>query len=191
MAYPGECCVDLGGESQQIIAVGWTDSSAENDVVIDTTVGDGVAGSSVTAYLMDQIGPGTTSANQLASVTFVPTLTPENIQLFNLNLAAGTYYVVFTGNVTGAGLGYANTGSNLTEGPTVSSAYEGVVNVIPGNSHGTLNAYAPASTFSDTTGEISSFGDSIFVGTVPEPSTFVLIAAGLAAVTLRRRISRV
>jgi len=187
MAYPGACCSALGGQFQQVIAVGWTDSSAENDVVIDTTVGGGVAGSSVTAYLMNQIGPGTTSANQLASITFVPTLTPENIDLFNVNLAAGAYYVVFSANSTGAGLGFANSGSNLKEGATVSSAYEDLVNVIPGNSHGTLNAYAPASTFFNQTFEISSFGDSISVEVAPEPSTFFLIAAGLSVVVLGRK----
>ncbi len=149
------------------------------------------AGASITAYLMDQIGPGTTTANQIASVTFTPTTVFETDTLFSgLNLPAGSYYVVVTGNSSNnQGWAYNNSSDTLQEGPTITSAYTGVVNVIAGNSHGTENAYAPASTFYNTTSQITSYGQSLLVSTsaAPEPASLALVGASLVEIGVCRR----
>jgi hypothetical protein len=186
------CCGSLGGQYQQIEVVGWTDSAAETEVSIAIVDGSFGAGASITAYLMNQIGPGTTVANQIATTTFTPTTAPETDTLFtNLSLPAGTYYLVVTGNSSNnQGWAANNTSDTLEEGSTVTSAYTGVVNVIPGNSHGTPNAYAPASSFYNTTSEITEFGESILVSTAPEPTTLALVGISLFALGAfsRRRL---
>jgi hypothetical protein len=139
------------------------------------------AGASITAYLMDQIGAGTTVASQIASVTFTPGSNYEEDVLFSgLNLAAGTYYVVMTGNTSNNQVWWgSNTVSPVVEAPTVSDAFLGVVNVIQGNSHGVPNAYAPASTFFNDTGEINQYAQIMQVTAVPEPPCMLLFGIGL------------
>jgi hypothetical protein len=183
----GGCCSSLGGQNQQISMEGWTDSSPESNVSIQAVVGEFGAGSSITAYLMNQVGPGTTTGNQIATTTFTPGSSFETDTLFSgLFLPAGSYYLVLTGNATNnQGWGFVNSGTDpITTAATVSSPVAGVVNVIPGNSHGTPDAYAPASTFFSTTFELSSFGQSVLVQTAtpaPEPGTLATAGVLLGA----------
>jgi hypothetical protein len=172
----------LGGNLQQIIAEGWTDSVTETNVSISVTVGNtqfvGDTGI-ITAYLTDQIGPGTTAAtDQIDSYTFqTPYSSPEAEVIFSgLTLAPGSYYLVMTGDGTGnAGWAGAYTypENSVIEAPTITADYKGVVNVF----HGTADDYAPASIFFDDTGDIGDDAEILTVTSVantPEPSSLVL-----------------
>lgn len=72
------------GPGYQALAVSWTQASATRVSISATITG---SGSTVTAYLTTQIGPGTTAANEIAETTL---LLPNNYgdykdtSLFNL-----------------------------------------------------------------------------------------------------------
>ncbi len=89
----------------QTIMTSWTQSSAYSDVSISATLGwpEGsptpppvLAG---TAYLMNQVGPGASGANEIASAPFTTALGFTDTNLFlGLNLGGGTYYLVLSSN---------------------------------------------------------------------------------------------
>jgi hypothetical protein len=188
---PNGAASALGGQFQQIEEEGWTDSAAESNIQILVNVDGFASDASITAYLTNQIGPGTTAAlNQIASVTFTPVGAFQNAILFSgLSLAPGSYYVTLTGNSSNdQGWSFVNSGVDpIVEAPSVSTPTSGLVNVIPGNSHGVAAAYAPASNFFSTTFEINSFGLSMLVQTTPEPGTLLLMGLGFAGLVLGRR----
>ncbi|MBL8209959.1 MAG: PEP-CTERM sorting domain-containing protein [Bryobacterales bacterium] len=146
-----------------------------------------------TAYLTNQFGAGTTVANQIGTTGFVftpvATLTSAvSVSLFSgLTLAPGTYYLTFA-----TAEPCCNQGISVNPAMTFTTA-GGVSVGSPQNINTGLNAlFPPASTGTLST---STFGNRFFTVTgdlassaVPEPSTVLLISAGLLAmIHLRKR----
>ncbi len=157
----------LGGDCfSQILMASWTSSVAFENVSIFAELGADNSSASLTAFLTNAVGPGTTDANQIASVTLTPPfLDSPGVLLFSgLSLGPGTYFLVLSGPATETSFSYWYE-YNL---PTVSTAAGvsagsfGMANVADPSS--TPNkTYAPASTF-DT---VNSAVLSIQIGTVP------------------------
>jgi hypothetical protein len=138
------------------------------------------------AMLTNQIGPGSTIANQIASTTFnfVPAAslqTVANVNLFSgLTLPASTYYLVLSASSpsTLSAIALESAGYQTAPGVTVlTPQFADVSN---------LNAaFPPASTFSN-----SSLGNRIFTVTgdpVPEPATATLVVIAAFGLFLLRK----
>jgi hypothetical protein len=174
------------GNGQQAGAIGFSTTFPLEDVSFHVPLSNASfsAVHSITAYLTNQIGPGTTAANLLAQNTF--TINPGQEAEFNAlsvaDLEPGTYYLMlidFDFNEVGWGFIWNN---NLS------------VNAGPGMSLVSSLGYAqesgsfpPAFEPNGDTRGASIFGGAYRVrieGTaiVPEPSSIVLICGTLAAV---------
>jgi hypothetical protein len=88
--------------------VSWTQTGSYTDVTISaflSSATDGALGTG-TIYLTDQIGPGTTVANQIAETTVsglaFPQLTATSL-FSGLDLGPGTYYLITASNFSGGG----------------------------------------------------------------------------------------
>ena len=146
-----------------------------------------------TAYLTNQFGAGTTVANQIGATNFVFTPvasfpTVVSVGLFSgLTLLPGTYYLTLAtaapcceqGISTKPALAFA-TAPGVTVGPP-QSINTGLDALFPPASTGTLGTSPFGNRFFTVTGELAS-------SAVPEPSTVLLISAGLLAmIHLRKR----
>jgi hypothetical protein len=100
----------------------------------------------VAAYLTDQIGPGTTVANQLAFNPSVEVGSPGTYSIFSgLNLNAGTYYLVLSTTSTSENAAWANafpSPSDVATGPGVTS--NGFADVCSLGGSFPCSTYAPA-----------------------------------------------
>ena len=167
----------------QVLATSWTQNSAFSGVSVFATTG-------VTleigppepglAFLTTQIGPGTTTANQVASAPFTfPAQSSEVILFTGLTLAPGTYYLTLADNGNSFGDWFE------TNNPTLTTAAGVTLN--PDLLAFPVDAtYPPASNFL-LGGTNLLFG---VTGTaVPEPSTLatLLIGAGIIGVLSKRR----
>jgi hypothetical protein len=173
------------GSGHQALVASWSSTSAYSGVNVSFQSNFGpFAG---TAYLMTQIGPGTTSAQQIAVASYSATSsTPALTSLFSgLTLGAGTYYLVLTSTSAGGW------DTPYTAGPAVVSLAPGVTRgaqFIVNDGSGVPDlSYFPASSFS----ALTTFYDLEFEVTgslVPEPSRLLLLGVGLALLpgTLRR-----
>jgi|HubBroStandDraft_6_1064221.scaffolds.fasta_scaffold102253_3 hypothetical protein len=130
---------------------GWSQTSGYTNVSITAEIDPGTgSGTTGTAYLMSRIGPGTTSAQQIATASFSATGTafsPVLTTLFTgLTLGPGNYYLVLS---SPTGLGWEET--NGTSPVTASGVTYNSNASTFGNP---LQAYAPASTFSSNDPEL-------------------------------------
>ena len=138
----------------------------------------------VTAYLMTAFGPGTTSADQVASSLFSITGPASGSELLfsALSLAAGTYYLVIASNPGG------EIGWNASATPVVTTA--GGVMLNPGFACFNVSAvdYPPSS------GSCQPAGGMLFdvsATPAPEPPTaFVLGLAAVGGIYLRKKVAR-
>jgi len=145
-----------------------------------------------TVYLTNQSGAGTTVANQIGTTgfTFTPvaTLTSAvSVSLFSgLTLSPGTYYLTFAtaepccnqGLSVNPAMTYTTAGGVSVGAPqTINS---GLNALFPPASSGTLSPAPFGNRFFTVTGDLAS-------SAVPEPSTVVLISAGLLAIISRKR----
>jgi hypothetical protein len=170
----------------------WAETGSYTNVSISAVLSnqfDGNANSTLTAYLTDQIGPGTTAANVIASTSVTPTNFEETDTLFTgLSLGPGSYYLVLAAPGDFAGWWGANSPTITTEpGVTDTGDYHA-----DHPNGGPNDAFPPASVFLadgadnflyTVTGDASS--------AAPEPSTLIL--AGLAGTFLfsaKLRLSR-
>jgi hypothetical protein len=169
------CCSDL------VAYESWTQSVTYTGVTITANLWDrsALAAATGTAYLMTQVGPGTTSANEFGGNAHfsinIGNLTTTPITLFSgLTLSPGTYFLVISqlqsSLVWDAGTTFPN---SVVLGTGVTQA------VNPFGAAAAEAPYAPASIFSLTQGNSAIFsvtGD--LAASVPEPAnTFVVLAA--------------
>ena len=159
----------------QVLASSWTTPRTYTDVTI-TALLTGGTGHEGIAYLMTQIGPGTTAADQLAQNTFLFPSDVTTVSLFSgLTLPPGTYYLVLgSDGPDQAGAWRDATGVNSPPEPTIS--LDAGVTRNEDFIVDTVSAYAPASEF--VVGR-DIFGDDVFlqysVVAVPEPATFGMV----------------
>src|SRR5271156_811648 len=105
-----------GGSLQNFVeandpeGISWTQTGSYTDVTISAFLSSlGGSDGTGTVYLTDQIGPGTTVANQIAETTvsglaFGPATATTVFS--GLDLGPGTYYLVTANNLGGGGLGW-------------------------------------------------------------------------------------
>lgn len=179
-----------GGQTSGIVAEGWSLTSTFTNVSITAGL---LSGSGYTAYLMNQIGPGTTVANQVAIASNFSIPTGSTPPIFTgLTLGPGNYYLVVELPASGATgwtilCAFAGTCSN-----TLGSGVSFLGTTTPASSPA---AYAPASSFTfrgdAREHELTVTGTA--AASAPEPSTVFLSLPGfgvLAWTQVRRRSRR-
>lgn len=150
-----------------------------------------VGTSTGTFYLMTRVGPGTTTASELARASFSVTssyVNPQLVQLFSgLTLGPGTYYLVGSGS----GGGWQHTDNpTVTKAPGISLTAENFQAVI-------YDPYIPGNNFRDAYGSTPPpYNLEFVVSVVPEPTAGTLFGVGslcligVLAVGGRRRSAR-
>ena len=178
--------------NRALLTAAWSQSDTFSDVSIAAKL-DGANGTvSGTAYLTTRIGPGTTTADEIARHDYSissPVFQPELETLFSgLTLRPGTYYLVLSGSATALGGGWEVTSQIFpTMAPGVEVAYR------DGNSYYPFAAYPPATQFpAETASDFSDQYLQFSVSVVPEPGTAALAFLGtvLLGISLRRNVRR-
>ena len=138
-----------------------------------------------TAYLMTQVGPGTTTAEELANTPFSVTGAPFNptlVTLFTgLTLGPGSYFLVLSAPAD------QTAGWDFAVFPSTPQTAPGVT-LTATNLSGIEAAYPPATSFTDTFDNILQFsvvGD--VASEVPEPGSLALLLIGGLLLTGRLR----
>jgi hypothetical protein len=146
----------------------------------------GDSGGMAIAYLTTKIGPGTTTANQIASTSFDFPSTPSLAPIFSgLNLAAGTYYLIIEETAEGS------SGNGLWNG-TPSPDANLAANVTDNGEYSYFNStsgYIPAAPFSRSS--INYLDFAITGSAVPEPAAAWLALFGGGFFVFMRTRNRV
>ena len=188
----------FGFQNQHVLYVSWSQSITYTNVSISVPLQDGssggpIAGVEGTMYLVNQIGPGTTPANNAAPPIPISGLsaTFTNIQLWTgLTLPPGTYYLVFaSANNNPMSLSPEGVSSpvTLTAGLGIAQGFEAGVTDI-----NNIGAFPPANAFnagvSGANIAVSVTGDTNQVPPAPPvvqaPALGVLGLASLAILLL-------
>lgn len=170
-------CVSQG-PLVQFVAGTWSQTVALTDASIDAGI-DGTG--TLVAYLTDQIGPGTTIADQIATSTFTVNNAPQSNEatvFTGLTLPAGTYYLVIAQSS-------ANTGDIAAWAATANPVVTGspLFDVFPATSGGGIeNAFLPGSAFEESTvNSKATYGFMEVSGVaVPEPAEPIPLLVGSA-----------
>jgi hypothetical protein len=119
---------------------GWTQADTYEAVVVSAQLGSGgAAGQTGRAYLTSQIGPGTSTNNEIASTSFTFPLEITNVVLFaGLHLPPGSYYLSIIGDSGSWGSDWKNAGA----AEVITGA--GVLSLGGFGAAGGLNSYFPA-----------------------------------------------
>lgn len=181
-------------------AVTWTQTGTYNNVTIGANLAtdNGLSTSTGTAYLMTQLGPGTTAANEVTtpfaiSVSGNPGLNNMTQLFSHLTLGPGTYYLLINPTSINAPDSLDWDRSN----PTLRTLDTGVTQGSDLTLSGSVASFPPASSSVTSTNSVSLIfsvtGDPT-VGvpsTTPEPSSIGMMLAGLAGLwlTVRKRIT--
>lgn len=156
-----------------VAASSWSSSRTYTDVAIAAVLRGGVAQQG-TAYLMTQVGPGTTSASEIARSSFLSPSADSPVTLFaGLTLPAGTYYLVLAGG--GRWLDALHSRTVVLD--------DGVTRNNDLIAFGSQSAYAPASAFLANAGILGEPFFQYSVTTVPEPATVKIVGSCLLALT--------
>jgi hypothetical protein len=168
----------------------YTNVSIAADLTTDVAIGFPLAFATVNAYLMDQIGPGTTGANEIASslgIIDIPSFFNDDISGFTLvtlfsgiELGPGTYYVVLNPTSSAYTFSFALGGATIVTDTGVTAGVNEFVN-------DGVGAYPPGWTFgpvgAGSSYDVSVSGDPALT---PEPSTFFLSGTALGLLLLSR-----
>lgn len=167
----------------------WTQTGSFSNVSVSAEIDPGLNQSSAftgIAYLMTQVGPGTTVSNEIANAPFSVTGTefnPTLVTLFSgLTLGPGTYYLVLSAPASEPYGGWESAlGTTPTTAPGVSIIGQG----FSGNSAG----YAPSTSFSFTSfnSNLNTVEYDVTGNSVPEPSTLPLLLLALIALGAAHR----
>lgn len=136
------------------------------DVNTATSVASGTTASTAGALLGYRVSSAATGTTNRP-------MYEVNVATGNINLANGTYWVVWS------------MGGTLSSGPWVPQVMDGV-NPKAGNGQQSINGAAFAAAAWGTAGT-SELPFSVHGTAVPEPATMIALAAGLAAAARRRR----
>ena len=154
-------------------AMSWTFTADQADVDISGFFGGSGDGR---AYLMRNVGTGTTIASEIASFDFTPS-NPNggSVSLFNnLALVAGTYFLVIEGRSASELEWYVADDANFEGDIEFNAAYVAVRDP----------SYAPGSMFSS---DDVGYAMTVTGNAVPEPASASLALAGAALLVMRRR----
>jgi hypothetical protein len=175
----------FGFGNQAVFVLGWSQGVVYTNVTItmpleDNSSGGPIGGVEGTVYLMNQIGPGTTSANQVVPPITISGLTnaftPRTL-FTGLMLPAGNYYVVLVPtNKSPSSMSPEGSGSSVvTTGASVT--FLGIADP------SSAAVYPPATSFALGTGEGSFFvtvtGDQIATPSTPVPPSLILVLTAM------------
>lgn len=184
----------FNGQPDLLYGFGLTSSWQNVSIVMplkDLTTSGPLSGVEGTFYLTNNIGPGTTIANQIAvDQVFGLTSTFAPVTLFsNLSIGPGSYYVVMVPtSASSGGGGWSSSPEGVASVPPVIVG-PGVTDLGGGGST-SLAIYAPASVlccggFSTPNNVYATItGNQI---SVPEPVSIAILATGVAGLALARR----
>jgi hypothetical protein len=190
------------GSGTQLVGVEWTATQSYQSATIEAlllcvTCQFGSSPHTIDAYLSSAVGPATTAGQVIATSSVLQQFDASQtctsnagtfsscawITLFSdLNLAPGQYFLVLSGPAAFENEGWVGTNAPTTNtalGVTTDNlAY--IANALNGSPN---YAFPSGSTFKTFSGYNSQFqvNDS-----VPEPSTFLLLAGGILALTMTR-----
>jgi hypothetical protein len=161
--------------TQSPIGVSWTTTSELTNVNIFL----GIIGDprlSAMAYLTTNIGPGTTTADQVAATSFYFPATSSLVRVFSgLTLVPGTYYLTVQGLSTGIGLDGPFEGEWVGIFPSVNITDPSISLNGLFDGHDTSASYPPADQMSQDTRINYQYQYMVTGYAVPEPSTLSLL----------------
>jgi len=176
------------GFSGTVVVEGWSQTVGYNHVTIsaplqDQTSGGPLSGVEGVAYLVNQIGPGTTAANNVAPPVSVSGLSAvfTNTTLWTgLTLPAGNYWIVWAPtNVISGATSMTPEGAST---PNFTDTLGTGVATLGASQSNTVAGFPPASTLvvggSDNM-FITVTGTATAVNTTPAPSTLILVFIAL------------
>jgi hypothetical protein len=160
--------------------VSWTQTARYFNVYISAGLfAEGTGSQAGMAYLMTATGPGTTTASQIATASFVAPDIESYLTLFsNIELGPGTYYLLLTSGVTGSNcVCWA-----LPSSYTYTHASDVTQNGYNYYSSSSPNPYPPANSFEFANGlqgqepiyQVTGDADPL-----PEPGEWPCVALGL------------
>jgi hypothetical protein len=180
-----------------IQAVSWTQTGTYTDVTIGAGLAadNGLSEATGTAYLMTEIGPGTTAGlpEEIASgpvtVSGNPGLNNMTTVFSSLSLGPGTYYLV----IDPSSVNLADSLVWDAAGMPFQVLASGVSGVAGFAGASTSASFPPANTFTteDETPIFSVTGtlSKAPVTATPEPSATILLACGIAGLVVARKIA--
>jgi len=182
------------GAEEGLWVVSWTQNGTYTDVTIGANIavenGNPSEEATGTAFLMTQIGTGTTSAEEIATgavtVKGNPGLNNMTTIFSDLSLGPGTYYLV----IDPSSVNQISSMDWDAAGTPTQTLGIGVSDVMAFSATTTNASFAPANTF--TTGQLTPiFSVTGTPGTTtsatPEPSTTIFTVCGLAALAFARK----